>query len=435
MLSNINTTEKIKSRILNVSDDYEAMSFANAIDNLNKVKDMTELSRAGLLARSIEGINKTIENSLYSIQSTVQDSANTIRTLPFATFRCSEEISTIQPAAWICGYPGGLYDPYNNQISKNSVNHWEGKASSFTEHLMNCLKQPCFIAYHIITLSAIILSIVFALVVKPRKDNFAVSSIVLITLIVSLYDIGSMTLIILLEIFYPADKSPFEASKIQEYIDNRMKANINEMASIITNGSCDMNDTITNCRIVGNFILSGFFDPAIVVFKESLRLITPAKVPLMEWKDVQMLLSLYRFIREISSSDIDYENIDSEKLKFRRFLVNAIKIGSDDVHYRLLLLLSLALESQEMRSQKILFDRNSINLRHYIGSYMLNQLINDLKAIKRTQIKDIERLTIISEVVADGDLDQTNEIHTHYEGKRKLGKLPLKLYDDTSPLI
>ena len=364
-----------------------------------KTKEKPE-EKLELLSHAISGLNMKLENELFDVQNEpVRSKSVKITTLPI-TAGPQECISTIQPAAWLQDFPGGLYDPDKDQICINSVGHWQGKAESLNQFLCQSIKTPCFIAYHIIAVIALILSFVIAFTnstIKGDKD-FQKKTVAIISAFSIGYDVLAIVVIIILEAFFPDDPAPFEATKVQESVHEIVSRNLqelvaNEDANTLQMWSSDANTTPT--QYAGYFILNKFYDPALTLLNKGIfnglkGLFTEKNAKDKSWKQFEELLNLYRFMREISDSQIQgYEVIGQKKKNMVKIIISGIKTGNKDVHEQLLRLLALATETPEQREETVSHDPKKINMRHYLGTETYFDIITQLKA-KLSDVKNIE---------------------------------------------
>lgn len=342
------------------------------------------------LSDGITGLNNKLEKELFRVQNAlVANPSNTIRTLPLLAGREVECISTVQPAAWISGVVGGMYDPVKDFICLNCVGHWEGKARSLNHYLWKSITTPCFCAFHLIALISIILGILFAYLNPNIKNNSLseIKSIIIVSVISVSYDLGCVIILLMLETFSPDDPAPFEASQVQEQVHQVINSAIECIAVEISDEhkSLATNEMeMKNPQLVGHFVMVFFYETGKTVLANLLKptgIFSEKNIQTIEWPEFERFLSLFRFLREFSDAEIlTYEPIpDLTRKKFFKALIVALERGQPEVHFQLLRLLALALEPPNIRMQHVEKDKHDINMNHYLTTNSVRSLVHDLK--------------------------------------------------------
>ena len=374
---------------------FTPLSYEEILDELNPQtgKDVNALTQLSHLYKAISGLNDLIERDLWNIQTvSVANPACTIRTLPILAGQEIECISAIQPAAWVGNIPGGMYDPVNDQICQNCVGHWRGIAKSHKQFLWKSVTKPYFIAIHIITILAIIVSFIVAFLNTSISSDalYKTRAILIIGLIPILYDIVCVVFILIAETFWPEDEAPLEATRVQEELTEAISKDLYSLAAVIPQ---DMRETLlanskvqTPAVLAGQLILNKFYEPAHLLFSKLLLRIgigpfADKQIPKLEWDQFEEFLTVYRFLREISDTEIpEYDMIaDNVKKNVQKAIVTGICVGKPDVHFQLLRLLALSMEKPEERSNRVLNDPQQINLYHYVGVAMALAIGNELR--------------------------------------------------------
>ena len=388
---------------------FSPLTYEEILQELNAAgaKNSPPLTQLSHFYKAISSFNDLIERDLWNIQNvSVLNKANTIRTLPILAGREVECISAVQPAAWINDKPGGMYDPVNDQICNNCVGHWRGIANSHKQYLRKSVTTPYFIAIHIITVIAFIVSFMVAFLNTSiaSDSSYKVQTIVIIGIIPIIYDIIAVSFIFIAETFWPEDEAPIEATKVQEQVTEAVSKDLQSLAAVIPQ---DMRDSLlngakaeTSTVLAGQFIIYKFYIPAHALFTKLLFKLGSGpfhekQVPKLEWEQFEEFLTVYRFLREISDTEIpdyeipEYEVLgDNVKKNVQKAIVAGICVGKPEVHFQLLRLLALSMEKPEERHNRVLNDPQQINLYHYIGAAMSVAVGNDLRAKVSSSRKD-----------------------------------------------
>ncbi|KAK8876466.1 hypothetical protein M9Y10_006679 [Tritrichomonas musculus] len=370
-----NNTEIITSYAEPISATNFVYSLVNSFDSQDESHPNEPKLKIPLLAESIEGFNLLLEQNLYQIENTIDDSNVSIQTLPHHTGNDHELISVIQPTAWILKDAGCYYDPVERRIMKNCVGHWDGQANSISNHIYQTITNGCFMSYHIIVLFSILAAILMFCL-----TNQSTFSILLIVIVSVGYDLIAILFIIFVETCAPYSGNPTLANKIQNEVsftvNNTLQQLVNSIPAQVLELICS-GKKMTISEITGTFILRYFYEPAVTMLSQSLKLSSTAmynktKAKQLKWNEIENLLVVYRFTREISETvylgtdEIQLDN--SLILNLRLLLIALIEDGDETVHMQLLRLLYKSAIKPDERGRIILHNHNDLSLNHYIGS-------------------------------------------------------------------
>lgn len=330
-----------------------------------------------LLAQSIEGFHQLLEQNLYSVENSIdaEDSDVSIQTLPHHTGNDHELISVIQPTAWILGDGGCYYDPVERRIMKNCVGYWDGQANSILNQIQLILTNGCFMLYHII----VIISIFIAGLMFFFKKELTIS-IALIVIVSLGYDIIAILFIMFLESCTSYSGKPQLANKIQKEVKSKVDNILDQLVRCTPTQVRELicnQKKMTISQISGTFILRYFYEPAVTILQQSLKNTSSAmynknKAKQLNWNEIQNLLIVFRFVREISSSvglGTDEIQMDNSLVSnLRLLLIALIEEGDETVHIQLLRLLYKSAIKPDERATIILQRHHDLSLNHYIGA-------------------------------------------------------------------
>lgn len=388
VLNHDNNIEIIQS----YPDPIQVSSFASSLVNSYDTQDANDQrQKIPLLAQSIEGFHQLIEQKLYEIEDSFYDPEVSIQTLPHHTGNDHELISVIQPTAWILSDSGSYYDPVERRIMKNSVGHWDGQANSISNHIKQTLTNGCFMSYHIIVLFSILIA--FLMFFLKKKLTI---SIVLIVIVSVGYDAIAIAFTLFVETCTSYSGNPRLANKIQtevkSTIDNILDHLVRCIPTQVSELICNQKK-MTISQIAGNFVLRYFYEPAVTMLQQSLKASSSAmynkkNANILNWNEVENLLIIYRFSREISASvglGTDEIQMDSSLVSnLRLLLIALIEEGDETVHMQLLRLLYKSAIKPDERSRIIRQNHHDLSLNHYIGAA-------ECEAIRIQLRKDISR--------------------------------------------
>jgi len=393
---------------LQVKTSYDIQTpeyIVNSLTSFDNQQTNTAATKVPVFATAIAGLQQLIENGLYRIENFVNEESVSIRTLPHHAENDHQLSSVIQPTAWILSGPGCYYDPDEDRIMKNLVNHWDGKTNSIFRHIGHSVTNSCFITYHIITLLAIICSIAMYVFgnrsnyVSPETGETIVTGRIQFQLIffVSVgYDLIAMLFIIIMETFFPGEGNPWLAHNVQKQIEATMNQIMDDIVYNIPSkdllGICE-NVQKSNSEITGIFIMRYFYEPTVTLLMQQLKsqssaLFNPKNGSTIQWDMMEHCLTLYRFAREISLSvhlgTNDFKIDSQQQLNMRKLLVTAIEEGQPDVHIQLLRLLYNSSLNIEERKDVIKQNTHNLCLTHFIGA-------DDVEAIITVLKRDVEK--------------------------------------------
>jgi len=368
-------------------------SIAEVCDHLEAAKNAQDIpTKVFNLSHAIGGMNLAHENALLMIEHDITDRSNNIRTLPHHSGGEQELISTIQVSAWLQDDSGGMYDPINDQICKNCVGHWMGKAASLNQHLWQSITSSCFVAYHIIAFLSIFIAFItaFANAKISNDSSYKTKTISIIIGVAVGYDIIAMIAVLVLETYFSDETSQFEASVVQSQltkcIDNSLLALSSYVKSQKPNLFAD-NGPITHVKYAGLYILNNFYEPSVTfIFTEKRTGLPSIKAPDVTLDLFDDIMTTYRFAREISDSTIaGYESITPKtKTNLVKLLVECTVKGKEEVHLYILRLLAISLKKPNEREQLMFENSTNLNLHHYIGGRLVRDFITELsKAHKK----------------------------------------------------
>lgn len=380
--------DPLQTPVQNNNIEISYQEFVRSLSEGYMEKDITKQFYD--LSDGIIGLNNKLEKELFRVQnSLVVNQANTICTLPLLAGREVECISPIQPAAWIQGEVGGMYDPVNDKVCLNCVGHWEGNARSLNHFLWQSITTPCFIFFHAIAVISIIIGFLVGYLNTSFKDDPSYRSriIGIVAGISAAYDIACVIVILILESFFPDDPAPFEASQVQEQVVQVVSTAIDTIAAEISpehKSLATNEEEMDNLQLVSHYILIFFYETGKTVLANLLKPAGPfseKKIPQIEWPEFERFLSFFRFLREISDAEIQaYDPIpDLTRKKVFKVLLIALERGTPEVHFQLLRLLALALEPPNIRMQHVEENTKDINLTHYLTASSVRSLIHDIK--------------------------------------------------------
>ncbi|OHT14342.1 hypothetical protein TRFO_43090 [Tritrichomonas foetus] len=356
-----------------------------------------------LYAGAIQGFSLLLEKNLYQIEHSIRDKSVSIQTLPHHTGNDHELISVIQPTAWILNDEGCYYDPVEQRIMRNSVGHWEGRANSIKQHIFQTITNSCFMTYHFIVLIAIIGAIMIKIIMENYIDNDTAHgpfiknmSVILIISVAVGYDLIAMLFIIIMETYFPDSGKPWIANRVQSEVFNTIGTALNQLVRSIPPRTLDSicsGNKMTVSQIAGTFILRYFYEPAVTMLSQSLKvsstaLYNPRNAGKLEWSQIENVLIVFRFVREISDTvglGTDEFKIDpAQGANLRKLIITAIEEGNPTVHMQLLRLLYKSAIPNDERSHIISEKPCDLSLNHFIGA-------SECEAIRIQLRKDITR--------------------------------------------
>jgi hypothetical protein len=355
----------------------------------NSAADSNPKTAAGPIANAISSLNSHLEESIYSIDGAFPDTDIPIEILPHHCGADREKISCVQPTAWILDGPNGYYDPNDTRIVRNLVGHWEGRADSLRDHLKNCFTNPCFIAYHAIAIFSIVLGIALWFLEDSKLDDdypwVRVISAWVLSLSAIIYDVVAMAIIAANEIYYSDDASPVEADLIQKRIVTEIDRVLSEFSGSDAFDQIGDNALLSTSQRAGRFLIQFFYEPSVRIVKELLKpnVLKPAT---MTWAEYDAVLTIYRFVREISDSvQMGTSQVvlsDTEAMRLRTLILKGITDGSREVHEQLLRLYYKGKCRVDVR-QRILLRGNhtDLSINHFIGTPTFQALDAQVKKL------------------------------------------------------
>jgi hypothetical protein len=354
------------------------------------------------LARCIAGFNLLIEDASYEVESEIRDPSVTISTLPHHSGDDNERISTVQPTAWLLDGPGSYYDPNEQRIQMNLVGYWNGVSHSLKGHLWRSLTNGCFMAYHlIVVLSFVLMGLMFL----QDERSFEIEhpsirrlSLALPPVVAVLYDVLAMLFVVISVIHFPERGNPREADRVQSWMTARLSGLLRHVYDAIPQEElgliiAERHPSVE--EVVGTFILRYFYEPAVTALSAALRptsgFYKVDRATELSWTQFEDLLTLYRFVREISDS----AHLGTTHIKFdgrhvshlTKLVVSAIQNGVPEVHFQLCRLLFNATAPSDVRAAKVRADHMNLSLNHYVGNAEVEQVVSRVKQdIKRARL-------------------------------------------------
>lgn len=365
--------------ICSYPDPIQIASFASSLvdsyDNQDDNHQNEPKLKIPLLAQSIEGFHQLLEQQLYEIADSFNDPDVSIQTLPHQTGNDHELISVIQPTAWILKDAGCYYDPIERRIMNNCVGHWDGQANSISNHIRQTITNGCFMSYHIIVLISIFIASLMFFIKKQLTISIALIVIVSVG-----YDLMAMAFTVFIETCTSYSGNPRLANKIQKEVKFRIDNILDQLVRCIPYQALELiinQKKMKACQIAGKFILRYFYEPAVTMLQQSLKNSSTAmynkkNAETLKWDEIENLLILFRFTREISATvglGTDEIQLDNSLIaNLRLLLIDLIEKGNETVHIQLLRLLYKSAIKPEERSTIIRQNHHDLSLNHYIGS-------------------------------------------------------------------
>jgi hypothetical protein len=215
-------------------------------------------------------------------------------------------------------------------------------------------------------------------------------SLALMPVVAIVYDVLAMAFVLVMEVYFPDGGNPRRADRIQAEATERIEAVLrgiydaipeNELNEILEGKPLSPHET------VAHFILRNFYDVALsaipVALKPGAPLANLKNVSKLTWQEVEDVLTVWRFLREISeTSEIGPVTlkIDSkDSYNFKRLLVPAMQNGDIVVHMQLMRLLANANQDWRTREERIRANPNDLSLLHYCGTTDVDSMIGTLK--------------------------------------------------------
>ena len=346
-----------------------------------------------LLAQAIAGLDFVLEDSLYEIENSHRGhdaEGVTIQTLPHNTGKDHERISVIQPAAWIFDGPDGYFDPETNQIMRNCIGCWEGTASSLKEHLKRSVWNPCFKAYYVVTLIAVLVSILVGVMWKS-------ASYLIVAVMAILYDICAIAFVLINE----RKSVPPGADRMQTEVRRTVRNILMQMDQCIEPRiRRSLVDTYkaSSCEAVGRFLVSYFYEPGLMALKEALKLKGWMKqgIETMGWAEIEAALTVYRFVRQIEESVCtgisDMRFGPNEPVLMKNFVADCIKKGKAEVHGQMMRLLYKGFLPTNKRAEIIIANHYDISMNHFLGRDLMDALRKELNIWMKNKAADPVRV-------------------------------------------
>ena len=376
-------------------------TFVSNIVNLFNTQTNDAKIKFPTMSSSIQGLNLHIENNLQTIEDSINSKNVSIQTLPNRTGSQKEPLSVIQPTAWILNDEGSYYDPNEKRIMRNCVGYWDGISKSLGQHIRQTITNGCFMAYHFIVLFAIIGAITIKVIMDQYIDTNAEHgdfiknlSVILIILVACGYDLVAILYIVLKETVLPDEGDPATADKIQKQVSQTVRNILNHIvinipANELTTITATSNKQMTNAQIASVFIFKYFYEPAVTLLSQAVKhtstaMYNPKRAKDLQWKEIEDVLILFRFVREISNStelgtnDFKIDNTVVNTVK--ALVVESIKSGPPEVHIQLLRLLYKSSLSAEESSNITKANKADLSLNHYLGSNQVEEIRTKLEA-------------------------------------------------------
>lgn len=367
-------------------------------------------------AQAISGLYLDIENKIYDVQRSFSSGTITIVTLPENNIEeDNERVSVIQPFSWIVSGPGSYYDPTKARIYKNCVDKWDGESSSLFQHILKLISNSCFFGYHIMVLFAIAFSIITIVLNGQRtnvKKSITMTPIYLMLIISISFDLIAIGFVAAMEMFSKDAGEPFKSNTAQKRIVSIINKSSEEIVQnlppeIITKLS-KKDDPKNYPYITGMFLLQYFYEPSLTLLEKQLKtgnnyFYSPKNVSKLNWKQFEDLLTVYKFVLEISLSTSAEDGIEELRLKsgqtltMRNLITQGILTGRPDVHIQLLRLLNKCTLTAEERNYLIHNNPRDLSLNHYIGESEVEEIIKKLRTEISSQRKRSQNFSINDE--------------------------------------
>jgi hypothetical protein len=225
---------------------------------------------------------------------------------------------------------------------------------------------------------------------EEDRPGLRVLRLVLPPIAAILFDVVAMLFVVIMTTYFPERGNPRLATSVQQQITAQFLEILTQVFNAISAQefrAITGDKKMTVEQVIGYLIIRYFYEPAVTALTAALS----AKSPLyghnnaskLTWPQLENLLTVYRFTREIGESvDLGTNHIKLEPRSvahLRKLLVQCAQLGIPDVHVQLCRLLYNSNIKLEERRTKIQNNPRDLSLYHYLGSSEVDQLIADIR--------------------------------------------------------
>lgn len=371
-LSSIATVEPVAGFDVGNSDTAYALLTGREMESTDDdVKAVT-------LARAILSVQCDIENQFRIIMEANPNADCRIQAMPENCEDNHDNVSSVQPIAWVKGVSGGYFDPERGRITQNNLGLWEGHSKTFGGHLLHSITTGVFRAYHIVTLVALIIALV--LYFWPGLDDVRLWVCGIVVALTLSFPVAVSVMTIISEFRSRFKDAGALQTASQETVDRVVTGIVMNMDPD-KRQSCSLGNSGNEApvRIAGRFLLTYCYEPALLLLQRRFK-VGGRLDNVKEWSLVEALLTIYRFVRQVRETNV--AEVSTSKFDcapgMKRLVMGIMQRGDQEAHYQITRLLGNCFLTDDERLDRVKANPKDISLSHYLGWSLVREIYDDL---------------------------------------------------------